>query len=201
MYKILEFLKHKFFSTTLKNNIFFQIDNTSIISSNSNIRFDVGHDKRNYVSIGRKCLITANFIFESKNGFIKIGDNVNIGGANFISRVGIIIGNDVTMAWGITIYDHNSHSIYWDDRSKDNEQCYSDFVNFNNAVVNKNWDKVNSGKIIISDKAWIGFDVLILKGVVIGEGAVIGAKSVVTKDVPAWTVCAGNPAKVVKYLK
>ena len=47
---------------------------------------------------------------------------------------------------------------------------------------------------------WIGFDVTILKGVTIGEGAVIGAKSVVTKDVEPWTVVAGNPAVVVKYL-
>ena len=44
-------------------------------------------------------------------------------------------------------------------------------------------------------------NVIILKGVTIGEGAVVGAGSVVTKDVPAWTVVAGNPAKVVKELK
>ena len=43
-------------------------------------------------------------------------------------------------------------------------------------------------------------DCIILKGVTIGEGAIVGAGSVVTKDVPAWTVVAGNPAKVVKTL-
>jgi galactoside O-acetyltransferase len=43
--------------------------------------------------------------------------------------------------------------------------------------------------------------VVILKGVTVGEGAVVGAKSVVTKDVPAWTVVAGNPARVVKSLE
>ena len=42
---------------------------------------------------------------------------------------------------------------------------------------------------------------IILKGVTIGEGAIVGAGSVVTKDVPAWTVVAGNPAKIVKKLK
>ena len=41
---------------------------------------------------------------------------------------------------------------------------------------------------------------IILKGVTIGEGAIVGAGSVVTKDVPAWTVVAGNPARVVKKL-
>lgn len=142
-----------------------------------------------------------NFIFESKQGFIKIGNNVNIGGANLISKEAIIIGNDVTMAWGITIYDHNSHSLNWDERSKDNEQCYNDFTNFNNSVLNKNWENVQSSRIEIHDKVWIGFDVLILKGVIIGEGAIIGAKSVVTKSVPPWTVVAGNPAIIVKQLK
>ena len=44
-------------------------------------------------------------------------------------------------------------------------------------------------------------NVTILKGVTIGEGAIVGACSVVTKDVPAWTVVAGNPAKVIKIIK
>ena len=185
----------------IKSHSALSVDQSTVCTPTTTFRFDLGYEDRIYVKIGKNCLVTANFIFESQSGFISIGNNVNIGGANLISREGITIGNDVTMAWGITIYDHDSHSIYWDDRCKDNEQCYLDFVNFNNAVLNKNWDSVKSGKIIICDKVWIGFDVLILKGVTIGEGAIIGAKSVVTKDVPAWTVCAGNPAKVVKYLK
>ena len=153
------------------------------------------------MEIGQKCLITANFIFESKQGFIKIGNNVNIGGANLISRKEIIIGNDVTMAWGITIYDHDSHSTNWTERSNDNEQCYNDYISSKNNVLNKNWAYVKDEKIEIQDKVWIGFDVLILKGVTIGEGSIIGAKSVVTKNVPPWTIVAGNPARIVKFLK
>jgi galactoside O-acetyltransferase len=55
--------------------------------------------------------------------------------------------------------------------------------------------------IIIEDKVWIGFDVSVLKGVTIGERAVIGACSVVTKDIPPYTVAVGNPARAVKNLK
>lgn len=52
--------------------------------------------------------------------------------------------------------------------------------------------------VIIGNDVWIGSRVIILPGVHIGDGCVIGAGSVVTKNVPAYCVCAGNPAKVVK---
>ena len=54
--------------------------------------------------------------------------------------------------------------------------------------------------IRICDYAWLGFDVVVLKGVTIGEGAIVGARAVVTKDVPPWTIAAGNPARVVKQI-
>ena len=146
-------------------------------------------------------MIAAKFIFESEKGEVVIGNNVNLGGVTFISRNRIEVHNDVTMAWGITIYDHNSHSVNWEDRKNDNNQCYEDFINNNGATVaNKNWSKVVSKPILIESKVWIGFDVTILKGVTIGEGAVVGAKSVVVRDVEPWTVVAGNPAVVIKYL-
>ncbi len=52
----------------------------------------------------------------------------------------------------------------------------------------------------VGDKSWIGFNSIVLKGVTIGEGAVVGAGSVVTKDVSAWTVVAGNPARVIREI-
>ena len=166
------------------------------------MRFDNKIQKRKYVIIGEKGIINAHFIFESSQGQIKIGDNVHIGQANFICRSSIEVGNDVTMAWGITIYDHDSHSIYWEHRKNDNLICYSDYKNHNgNNVINKDWGNVVTKPIVIGDKVWIGFDATILKGVTIGEGAVVGAKSVVTKDVEAWTVVAGNPAKIIRKIK
>jgi galactoside O-acetyltransferase len=179
-----------------------EISANTILPNGLQIRFDAEKEERKYVTIGDKGIIVANFIFESEKGEVQIGNNVHIGGANIISRKKISIGNDVTMAWDITIYDHDSHNIQWEFRKNDNHQCYNDYINHNgNNVVNKDWSHVNSRPIIIKDKVWIGFGVTILKGVTIGEGAVVGAKSVVTKDVPDWTVVAGNPAKVVKQLK
>lgn len=57
----------------------------------------------------------------------------------------------------------------------------------------------NKKPIIIENDVWIGASVTILKGVKIGNGAVVGAGSVVTKDIPDFAIVVGNPAKIVKY--
>ena len=176
-----------------------KIDSSCIFKGK--LRFDTLKESRKYVKIGEKGIIKATFVFETAKGNVTIGDNVHIGGATFISRESISVGNDVTMAWGITLYDHNSHSIFWEERKNDNQQCYEDYMNHNgNNIINKDWSNVKSAPIVIEDKVWIGFGVTILKGVTIGEGAVVGAQSVVSKDVPAWSVVAGNPARIVKKL-
>lgn len=182
---------------------YFEKEDSTFILNNSSIRFDVIDkiENRTYVKIGNRGIINAHFVFESEKGEVIIGDNVHLGNVTFISRNKIEIQNDVTMAWGIVLYDHNSHSIFWEERKNDNHQCYEDYLNHNgNNVVNKDWSFVEDKPIIIESKVWVGFDVIIFKGVTVGEGSVIGAKSVVTKDVEPWTVVAGNPAVVVKYL-
>jgi len=55
--------------------------------------------------------------------------------------------------------------------------------------------------IILEDDCWIGAGVIILPGITIGKGSIVGAGSIVTKDVPPFTVVAGNPAKFIKNLK
>lgn len=57
----------------------------------------------------------------------------------------------------------------------------------------------SKGNVVIGHDVWIGMDALILSGVTIGDGAVIGAKSVVTKDVPPYAIVAGNPARIKRY--
>lgn len=55
------------------------------------------------------------------------------------------------------------------------------------------------GQIIIQNDVWIGHNVILMSGIKIGNGAVIGAGSVVTKDIPPYSIVAGNPCKVIKY--
>lgn len=164
-------------------------------------RFDNPVEGRKYLSIGKDCIISGNYIFESQDGFISIGDHTYIGGGTFISHNRIEIGNNVTIAWGGTVYDHDSHSLNYLDRRKDIDDELDDIRNGRNFILHKDWSNVKSKPIKICDDAWIGMNVTILKGVTIGEGAIVGACSVVTKDVPAWTVVAGNPAKVVRKIK
>jgi len=59
---------------------------------------------------------------------------------------------------------------------------------------------VNTKGIKINDNAWVGMNCIILKGVTIGEGAIVAAGSVVTKDVQAWTLVGGNPARILKEI-
>lgn len=152
------------------------------------------------LSVGNDCILLHENVFESDKGYISIGDGTFInGGTRLISRSSITIGNNVTIAWGCMIYDHDSHSLNYTARIKDQHQQLQDWYT-GNFIANKDWSLVNSKPIVIKDNVWIGFDVVILKGVTIGEGAIIGARSVVTHDIPAWSVAAGNPARVVKVL-
>lgn len=62
--------------------------------------------------------------------------------------------------------------------------------------ITESWD--NKGNIIIGNDVWIGFEAVILAGVTIGDGAIIGTRAVVTKDVPPYTIVGGVPAKPIR---
>jgi acetyltransferase-like isoleucine patch superfamily enzyme len=153
--------------------------------------------------IGEKCYMAGSVILERAIGQVTIGNRTYIGGGTtIICASDIQIGSDVLMSWGITIVDHDSHSTRWQDRSEDFDSWCSGLSEGGLARASqlKNWRVVPMSPIVIGDKVWIGFNAIILKGVHIGEGAIVAAGSVVTKDVPAYTVVAGNPARVVKDL-
>lgn len=156
----------------------------------------------NTIEIGNECILGVKLIAESTNAYFKFGDKVFVGKSQIICRSGIEFGDNIMVAWGVTFYDHDSHSLDFELRKKDLEQQIYDYDNFDgNFLKNKNWDVVNTKPIKVCDNSWIGMNATILKGVTIGEGAIVAACSVVTKDVPPYTVVAGNPALVVKKLK
>jgi acetyltransferase-like isoleucine patch superfamily enzyme len=115
---------------------------------------------------------------------LRIGNNVDIGWQNAIS-VGskVIIEDDVRFAGKIFLAGFPGHPVDCDLRAQGLPD--SD-------------DQV--GDIIVKRGAWVGTGATIIAGVTIGEGAIIAANSVVTKDIPAFSLAGGNPAKVIKAL-
>jgi acetyltransferase-like isoleucine patch superfamily enzyme len=155
---------------------------------------------RKFLRVGSDSIVSGNFVFELETGQITIGDRTFIGGGSFISINSIHIGNDVMISWGCTFIDNNAHSLLSEERAND-VRDWKRGLDEGRVGAYKNWSVVKSAPIKIEDHAWIGFNCIILKGVTIGKGAVVGAGSVVTKDVPPFAVIGGNPAQVIKYTK
>lgn len=143
------------------------------------------------VTIGSHSMINGKIIFEHEGASVHIGDNAFIGGSSLICSKKITIGNDVLIAWGCTVVDHNSHAIKFSLRKNDVSEWMKG---------RKDWTHVEQQEVAIGDKSWIGFNSIILKGVTVGEGAIVGAGSVVTKDVPPWTIVGGNPARIIREI-
>lgn len=155
------------------------------------------------IYIGNNSVVGCSIVLERKIGNVVIGNNTYIGASTIICSENITIGSDVLIAWGVTIVDHDSHSLDWNKRINDVHQWREGYLNGNlaGAASQKDWDVVPRAPIKIGDKVWIGFNAIILKGVSVGTGAVIATGAVVTKDVPPWTVVGGNPARVIKQLE
>lgn len=172
-------------------------DSTNILNLKLTVRNPI--ENKMYIEIGENSQISGSFIFEIKEGKVSIGNRTFIGGGSFICIDEIQIGSDVMFSWGCTVTDNNSHSHIWSERRNDVLE-WKKGLDENKIGIYKDWSNVKSGKITIKDKAWIGFNCIILKGVTIGEGAIVGAGSVVTKHVPDWTIVAGNPAKIIREI-
>lgn len=146
---------------------------------------------RNALGGGSFCISgTAEAVFGSANVFdadtdIEVKGQLTIGSRNYFNKnVKIVcfekieIGDDCLFADSVHIYDHDHR---YDDLSKPiSQQGYA------------------MAPVKIGNNVWLGAKVTVLKGVAIGEGTIVGANSVVTKDLPAFSVCGGIPAKVIK---
>lgn len=115
----------------------------------------------------------------------KIGEGSTIEAVNLVE-----IGKDTAIARGVTIIDNNTHPICPADRRYMRHTPH-------HSPERSNIHSANA-PIIIGENVWIGTNARICKGVTIGDNAVIAANSVVTKNVPANAIAAGNPARIVK---
>ncbi|HEU0125676.1 MAG TPA: acyltransferase [Flavobacterium sp.] len=178
----------------------FITNGSSYFQMGFNLRLTNPISTKKYLLVGNNSILDCKVIFESSEGIVKIGNHSYIGSGTIICRTGVEIGNNVFIAWGVYIYDHDSHSLDYRDREQDILNQLEDYRAGRNFIASKDWSVVKSKPIKIEDYAWIGMNSIILKGVTIGKGAIVGAGSVVTKDVREWTIVAGNPAKFVKEI-
>ena len=102
----------------------------------------------------------------------------------------VVIGKDAAIAANVTITDNNFHPTNPDDRRYMRHTPHNSRERSSANSANK--------PVIIGENVWIGSNARICKGVTIGDNAIIAACSVVTKDVPANSIAAGNPARIVK---
>jgi len=155
-----------------------------------------------HISLNARCRIGENFKMNSGakysdsgvNGkcrievrdtaILTIGNNVGMSDVTITCHESITIGNNVLLGVGAQIRDTDNHSLNPEDR-----------------INGLDWKNKKSAPIIIKDNVFIGAYSFILKGVNVGSNSIIGACSVVTKNIPDNEIWAGNPARFIKSIK
>lgn len=160
-------------------------------AKNVGFRYPVTLIGSNNISIGENttfgkfCILSTweEYVGDKFTPIIEIGRDCNFGEYNHLTAINkITIGNNVLTGRWVTITD-NSHGK-------------TDIETLSVSPIKRHL--YSKGEIIIEDNVWIGDKATILPGVTIGKSAVIAANAVVTKDIPAYSVAAGNPAKIIK---
>lgn len=157
------------------------------------LRFRVENrtQNRERIRIGRFCSIGGRFLCDGK-GSVSVGDYAYFNsGAVIRSAYGISIGSHCLFGPDVTIWDTDNHPL---SRKRRHEQAES----IAHGLIDPY--EATGGPIEIGNDVWVCMGVLILGGVRIGDGAVIAAHSVVTRDVPAMALVAGCPARRIRAL-
>lgn len=162
-------------------NIHFNYPVNFIQGDKSNISIGQG------TGFGKFAVLTAwnDYYGQKYSPKIEIGSNCYFGDYINISRINSIkIGNNVLTGKWVTIVDNNHGKTKYDE-----------------LHIAPMLRKLSvKGSTIIEDNVWIGDKATVLSGVTIGECSIIAANSVVTKDIPKFSVAAGNPAKIIKIM-
>ena len=122
----------------------------------------------------------------SEEAFVRIGSNCRLNGSIFMVRKSLEVG-DFVMIGSANVFDNDFHSL--------------DFRERRNDILGKGRIEILSKPVKIGSDVWISGEVIVLKGVEIGDRSVIGTRAVVTKSVDSDTVAVGNPARPVKPIK
>ena len=159
------------------------------------------------VSIGKDCYISPESRIHPRTGRIVLGDKCKVG-INSIIEGNVVAGNNCSFQPGTMLVGYGTSednagliTIGNDVRIANNVIMIARNHNFDDATKPICRQGCTDEPITIGNDVWIGARVNIMAGVTIGDGCVIGAGSVVTKDIPPYSVAVGVPAKVVKSRK
>lgn len=155
------------------------------IGKNSIIKGPMKAWNKDCIEIGENTFIAENSFLaitktKNKNPLFKVGANCCIGSGFMVACVDeIILEDNVLLADRVFISDH-----------------VHNYTNINVPIIKQ--ELVPRGKVLIKEGSFIGINTVIMPGVTIGKNSVIGASSVVIKDVPDYCVATGNPAKIIR---
>ena len=145
------------------------------------------------INIGAYTHIRGELLTFGHGGQISLGEYCYVGEQSHIwSAKSIKIGNRVLISHNVNIFDSATHPLSATERHRQ----YKSIISTGHP---KTID-LSEKEVVICDDVWIGCAAIILRGVTIGQGAVISAGSVVTKDVPPFTIVGGNPARVIREI-
>jgi acetyltransferase-like isoleucine patch superfamily enzyme len=146
---------------------------------------------RGAIRVGARSHVHGRLLVFAHGGDIAVGDDCFIGeGAEIWSGASIRIGSRVFVAHGVNIHDTSSHP-------RSARLRHIQFARHGDPELARALQEVRTAPVVIEDDVWIGFNAVLLKGVTVGRGAIVGAASVVTGDVPSFAMMAGNPARQV----
>ncbi len=138
-------------------------------------------------------LYLASMLDVGPQGCVTLGEYVLINGARMVCDAAIEIGDHSLVSWNVVLMDTYRVPFNRHERRRALERLAG-------ATPRIPDSSAPASPVRIACNVWVGFDACILPGVSIGEGSVVGARSVVACDVEPYTVVAGNPARVIRRL-
>jgi acetyltransferase-like isoleucine patch superfamily enzyme len=144
--------------------------------------------------IGRGATIYAGTMFDvGPRGRVTVGECALVNGAMVTCDAAVEIGDYALISWNVVLMDN--YRLAWNPRERRRE-----LQRLPRRTPRLVCPQVSPRPICIQRNVWIGFNTCILPGVTIGEGAIVGARSVVAADVEPFTVVGGNPARFIRRL-
>ncbi|WP_309142344.1 acyltransferase [Bradyrhizobium sp. sGM-13] len=163
----------------------------AFLSHNARIRNALGDSSQ--IVIGANSHVRGELMIFAHGGRISVGEWCYVGmGTRIWSGASIDIGDRVLISHSVNIFDNLTHPIRASERHAQARQIFT--MGHPRDIC------LDDKPIKIGDDAWIGACAIIMRGVTVGQGGIVAAGSVVTKDVPAFSIVAGNPAVVVREL-